>query len=81
MDSLNKRILVLGARELGLAVLEALTSHSQRSNDSSITVLLRRGRIAETPAQWLKSNNIDILEADVVSASVAELTELFAAGK
>ena len=81
MQSLNDRILVLGAGELGLAVLEALASHSQRSNDSSITVLLRRGRSAEMHAQWLKSKGIEILEADVVSASGAELTELFAAGK
>ncbi len=81
MAAVNKDILVLGAGELGLAVLESLTSHPKRNEASSITVLLRRGRSAEAHSAWLESNQIKILEGDVVSASAAELTDLFAAGQ
>ena len=80
MASADEKFLILGAGELGFAVLESLVSHPQCNRTSSISVLLRRGPSAERHSSWLKSNSIAILEADVVSASAAELTALFTAG-
>ncbi|KIH90591.1 NmrA family protein [Sporothrix brasiliensis 5110] len=75
-------ILVLGAGELGIAVLEALARHPKRS-DTKIAVLLRGSSSAADPAraQLLRHLQDDLHvhfeTADVVSASVADLAAVF----
>lgn len=75
-------ILVLGAGELGLAVLEALARHPKR-NGETIVVLLRASTSTDpTRAQLLKhlqdDLHVQIETADVVAASVDSLVNLFA---
>jgi saccharopine dehydrogenase-like NADP-dependent oxidoreductase len=75
-------ILVLGAGELGNAVIDALTSHSKRGSDVAIAVLLRSSTIHSQDAQK-KSQNERLLSlgmtleaGDIESASVAELAQI-----
>ncbi len=74
-------ILVLGAGELGLSVLDSLVSHNPTQ---SLTVLLRPSTITNSTGskaaeiEHLKSIGISLLPGDLVSASKAELTTLFA---
>ena len=76
-----KSILVLGAGELGMAVLRGLAEHRQRES-STITVLLRLGAINSTDPQKqaqrseLQSLGISTIAGDVVTASVSELASL-----
>ena len=75
----NEGILVIGAGELSVAVLNSLAPHPQR-NGTPITILLRQGS-AQKHAALIKTHNLDVVEADVASASRAELTDVFAAGR
>ena len=74
-------ILVLGAGELGMAVLRGLAKHPQR-NPSMITVLLRLATLGSTDPRKqaqrseLQSLGISIEAGDVVTASVSELAAL-----
>ena len=74
--------LVLGAGELGMAVLEGLAQHPQR-NTNIITVLLRPATISSNDASKreqiskIKGLGINVLAGDVTIDSPIKLTELF----
>ncbi|KAF7535220.1 hypothetical protein G7054_g5550 [Neopestalotiopsis clavispora] len=76
-------ILVLGAGELGNAVIDALTSHSKRGSDVAIAVLLRSSTIHSQDAQKKSQNErllslgVTLEAGDIESASVAELAQIF----
>ncbi|KAB7752430.1 2'-hydroxyisoflavone reductase [Mycolicibacterium phlei DSM 43239 = CCUG 21000] len=61
----TEQILVIGAGELGGAVITAL-----RRRDADVTVLLRPSR---TPRDELTALGVEIIEADVAGATVPEL--------
>lgn len=75
-------ILVLGAGELGNAVLHALAAHPQR-NHTTITVLLRSSTIdssdpiKQTQISKLRSLDVAFLQGDIVNASEVGLAALF----
>ncbi|KAJ0382397.1 hypothetical protein COL922a_012663 [Colletotrichum nupharicola] len=76
-------ILVLGAGELGSAMLKALTSHPARPKDANISVLLRPSTISSTDPSKSKSVSdikalgISVEAGDVVNDSIADLAALF----
>ncbi|KAL6867033.1 hypothetical protein J3F83DRAFT_104150 [Trichoderma novae-zelandiae] len=76
-------ILVLGAGELGLAVLEALCSHPKR-NHARKTVLMRQASLDSAApdkkrlVQQLRALDVRFEAADVVQASASELAAVFA---
>ncbi|KAI8162595.1 Isoflavone reductase-like protein P3 [Colletotrichum sp. SAR 10_70] len=76
-------VLVLGAGELGSAMLKALTSHPSRPNDANISVLLRPSTISSTDPSKSKSVSdikalgVSVEAGDVVNDSVADLAALF----
>ncbi|OHF03737.1 isoflavone reductase [Colletotrichum orchidophilum] len=77
-------ILVLGAGELGTAILHALTSHPSRPPNSQISVLLRPSTITSPdPAKsrsiaHIKSLGISLEAGDVVTDSLQSLAHTFA---
>jgi hypothetical protein len=80
--SLVQSILVIGAGELGTAVLENLASHAKGSS-SNITVLLRNSTIntsnlsRKAELNHLKLLGIEFLSGDIVSSNETELATLF----
>jgi hypothetical protein len=74
-------ILVLGAGELGTAILTSLTKHSPPS--TTITVLLRPSTISSTSPNkvqelaYLKSLSINFLPGDITTSSISQLATLF----
>lgn len=78
----NNSVLVLGAGELGAAVLHALATHPQR-NSKTVTVLLRSASLSSSDSakqahiSELKSLGISILAEDIPNASEAHLASLF----
>ncbi|KAL3302054.1 isoflavone reductase [Colletotrichum asianum] len=76
-------VLVLGAGELGSAMLKALTSHPSRPNDANISVLLRPSTISSTDPSKSKSVSdikalgVSVEAGDVVNDSIADLAALF----
>lgn len=78
-------ILVLGAGELGTAILSALATHPSRTTTTALSVLLRPSTIASPdPAKRallsrLRAQNITLIPGDVVHDSEAHLAALFAA--
>jgi uncharacterized protein YbjT (DUF2867 family) len=76
-------ILVLGAGELGMAILRSLSKRASQRSNTSLTVLLRPSTIAShDPAKQrdiaeLRSLGVNILAGDLVEASTAELASLF----
>lgn len=79
---MTDKVLVLGAGELGLAVLEALAEHPKRPS-TTLAVLLRQSSLASTDTEKagkfarLKSLGIEFETADVSSASVNDLAPTF----
>ncbi|KAL7920933.1 hypothetical protein ACQKWADRAFT_297124 [Trichoderma austrokoningii] len=80
-------ILVLGAGELGLAVLEALAKHPKRSNNNnsiSLTVALRQATLDSAAPdkkrliQQVRALDVRFEAVDVVQASASELAAIFA---
>ncbi|KAK1660083.1 isoflavone reductase [Colletotrichum godetiae] len=77
-------ILVLGAGELGTAILNALTSHSSRPPNSPISVLLRPSTISSSDRSKAKSIahftslGISLEPGDVVHDSLQSLASIFA---
>jgi hypothetical protein len=73
-------ILVLGAGELGLCVLEALASHPKRQR---VSVLVRQATLDSAApekkklVQRIQSLNVGAEAADIVDASVADLAAVF----
>lgn len=76
-------ILVLGAGELGMAILRSLSKRVSQQSDTDLTVLLRPSTIASTdPAKQrdiaeLQSLGVQFLAGDLVETSAAELAALF----
>jgi hypothetical protein len=77
LPNVKQRILVLGAGELGLAVLRGLAARSSES--ASITVLLRQAAAQSSSVekhreiQTIKALGVGIETADIAAASVEEL--------
>ncbi|OAQ89486.1 NmrA family protein [Purpureocillium lilacinum] len=77
-------VLVLGAGELGLAVLTALAAHPMRPRVATLSVLLRQATLdSAAPAKKRTIQHIRTLgagfdAADVVAASVEELADIMA---
>lgn len=82
-------VLVLGAGELGLAVLEALARHPKRSNNNNnnntkITVMMRQATLDSAApdkkklVQQIRGLDVDFEAADVLQASASELAAIFA---
>ena len=77
----TNNILVLGAGELGTAILTSLSKHSPPS--TKIAVLLRPSTLTSTsPTKvkelaYLKSLNITFLPGDIASSSIPSLASLF----
>lgn len=79
-ESSFESILVLGAGELGISVLQALATHPHLSN-REITVLLR-STVPTTPSKThqlslISTLNIPIITADITSTPLPSLTALF----
>ncbi|EHK15314.1 uncharacterized protein TRIVIDRAFT_38893 [Trichoderma virens Gv29-8] len=80
---MTDNILVLGAGELGLAVLDALSRHPKR-NHSRITVMMRQATLDSAAPdkkrliQQIRALDVHFEAADVVQASVSELAAIFA---
>lgn len=81
---MNVNILVLGAGELGLSVLEALAVHPLRQErHARISVLLRQATLDSAAPdkkkliQHIRALGADFEAADVANASVAELAAVF----
>lgn len=79
---MTKKILVLGAGELGLAVLEALAKHPSR-HKTSVSVLVRQSSLDSAApdkkkrSQHLKALGIGFEAADIEAASVSDLASVF----
>jgi hypothetical protein len=79
----NSSILVLGAGELGMAVLRGLAGRAARSPGTTLTVLLRPSTItSQDPAKHrdiaeLRYLGVELLPGDLVEGSVADLSALF----
>ncbi|KAK1962705.1 isoflavone reductase [Colletotrichum sublineola] len=77
-------VLVLGAGELGTAMLESLMAHPSRPIESSVSVLLRPSTISSRDAAKaeliarLKTRCVSIEAGDVVHDSVQDLADIFA---
>ena len=84
MTETGQSILVLGAGELGFAVLRNLARVAKRAPGSTISVLLRdstiNSRVAEKKAEIdeLRSLGIHMVAADLVNDSIEQLAEVFA---
>ena len=79
----NKPILVLGAGQLGLAVLRHLAAHAERGAGVALSVLLRPASAASSdPAKQqdlaeLRALGVDIVQGDLATQSAAELAATF----
>ncbi|MBN3724522.1 aromatic alcohol reductase [Burkholderia sp. Ac-20379] len=79
----DKGILVLGAGELGMAVLRNLAGHAKHPSDVSIAVLLRPSTIASDDSAKrkdlaeLRELGIEFVEGDLTRQSYAELAATF----
>jgi hypothetical protein len=76
-------ILVLGAGELGMAVLRSLAARAKRSPGTTISVLLRPSTIASTDPRKqqeideLRCLGIELVPGELASDSPAELSAIF----
>lgn len=76
-------ILVLGAGELGMAIVRSLSKRVGKHSDTDLTVLLRPSTMTSTdPAKQqdiaeLRSLGVNLLAGDLVESSAAELARLF----
>ncbi|EFQ25101.1 isoflavone reductase [Colletotrichum graminicola] len=77
-------VLVLGAGELGMAMLRSLMAHPSRPIDSSVSVLLRPSTINSPDAEKVeliakfKTQCISIEAGDLVNDSIQDLAAIFA---
>ncbi|KND87004.1 hypothetical protein TOPH_08391 [Tolypocladium ophioglossoides CBS 100239] len=81
-ENMTDCVLVIGAGELGLCVLEGLAAHPLRKN-TRVSVLLRQATLDSTVAekkkltQRIQALNVRFEAADVVLASVTYLADIF----
>ncbi|CAM1505136.1 Fc.00g107730.m01.CDS01 [Cosmosporella sp. VM-42] len=79
---MTESVLVLGAGELGLAVLEALARHPRRPH-TRVAVLLRQATLDSAApkkkklVQHIRALSVDTEAADVVLASISDLAAIF----
>ncbi|KAI9166553.1 Phenylcoumaran benzylic ether reductase 1 [Paramyrothecium foliicola] len=79
---MTSKILVLGAGELGFAVLEALKTHT-KGHDTKTSVLLRQATLdsaapeKKKTVQKLRALGVGFEAADVVEAAVSDLANIF----
>ncbi|KAM4057218.1 nmrA-like family protein [Hirsutella rhossiliensis] len=80
LDAMMESVLIIGAGELGLCVIEALAAHPQRNRMKKMSVLVRAATLESTAAaekqqtvQRIRALGAEFETADVVQASVAEL--------
>lgn len=79
----DKPILVLGAGQLGLAMLRHLAPHADRAVGVSLSVLLRPASVASSdPAKQqdladLRALGVDVVQGDLAEQSAAELAAIF----
>lgn len=71
----NDRLLVLGAGELGMAVLRELSLQRERGLVPPVTVLLRP--VADNESADVVRLGADVIEVDLATATATELTTLF----
>ncbi|GKT53974.1 isoflavone reductase [Colletotrichum tofieldiae] len=77
-------ILVLGAGELGMAMLKSLTAHPLRPTDSSVSVLLRPSTINSPDAAkvellaLVKALGVSVEAGDIVNDTTQDLADSFA---
>ncbi|KAF7551177.1 hypothetical protein G7Z17_g5196 [Cylindrodendrum hubeiense] len=82
-QKMTDSVLVLGAGELGLGMLEALARHPRRHN-TRISVLLRQATLDSAApekkklTQRIRALGVGFEAADVVGASVSDLAAIFA---
>lgn len=83
-DAMSKKILVLGAGELGMPVLRSLAQRAKAEDGVSISVLLRASAAAsnvpdkQRDVAEIRDLGIDIIIGDLVKSSIDELAEVFA---
>jgi hypothetical protein len=84
MDMLkDNSILVLGAGELGMAVLRSLSMRARHADNVSVAVLLRPSTIAsDNPARQkdvaeLRALGLELVEGDLAAQTSAELATIF----
>ncbi|KAL7822051.1 NAD(P)-binding protein [Trichoderma gracile] len=81
--AMASNILVLGAGELGLAVLQALSRHPKRSH-ARVTVLMRQASLDSAApdkkklVQQIRALDVGFEAADVMQATVPQLAAVFA---
>ena len=86
MTTLTKPILILGAGELGTAIINAIIAHSLYSPTATPITLLLRPMTISSPSpnkaaelESLKAKSVSLLAADTDTASENYLTEVFKA--
>ncbi|KAI0447973.1 NAD(P)-binding protein [Xylaria telfairii] len=83
-NSSTERILIIGAGELGTAMLEGLVGHSAPASPPSITILLRASTIDTADAdkrranKYLRSLGASLTPGDIVHDSEEHLASIFA---
>lgn len=84
LDATLEHVLIIGAGELGLSVVEALAVHAQRKRMKKLSVLVRAATLEPTAAmkkqktvQRIRALGAEFEAADVVRASVEELAAIF----
>lgn len=83
MTHTTSSILVLGAGELGLAVLRGLARQREQHPDTLLTVLLRPATInsddlaKRRDLDTLRALQVEVLPGDLAAASAAQLSDLF----
>jgi len=82
-DAMSKKILVLGAGELGMPVLRSLAQRAKDVDGVTISVLLRASAAAsnvpdkQRDAAEIRNLGIDIIIGDLVKSSIDELAVVF----
>ena len=82
-DAMSKKILVLGAGELGMPVLRSLAQRAKAEDGVSISVLLRPSAAASNvpdkqhDVAEIRELGIDIIIGDLVKSSIDELAAVF----
>jgi NAD(P)-dependent dehydrogenase (short-subunit alcohol dehydrogenase family) len=82
-DAMSKKILVLGAGELGMPVLRSLAQRAKNVDGVNISVLLRASAAAsnvpdkQRDVAEIRDLGIDIIIGDLVKSSIDELAAVF----
>ena len=83
-DAMSKKILVLGAGELGMPVLRSLAQRAKDIDGVTISVLLRASAVTsnvpdkQRDVAEIRDLGIDIIIGDLVKSAIDELAEVFA---